>query len=408
MLTPRSILIYSSLGHLYVHLCTAFYFVIVLALEHAWQLPYHQLIGLWTIGSLMVGLVALPAGVVSDRVGRARMMVVYFVGMGACAIAAGLSNTPTFLIMALTGLGVFAAIYHPVGIPWLVRNAGSARGRALGFNGIFGSLGTAAAGLTAGILIDVISWRAAFIVPGALCLLTGAALLAQMSNRAPAPAAPRTLATHAETRQDMIRAFAILVVTMFLAGLIYHTIQTTLPKLFAERNQTMLGDGTAGVGMLVAAVYAAAGIMQLGGGYLADRFPIKTVYVVTILVQAPAIWLAASITGLPLVLVAMFMVMSGAAQLPAENMLLARYTPERRHGFAFGLKFVLSFGAAPLAVQLVAIVTGRTGGFYWVFALLTGAALVAFVAATMLPSRLPATTSAMSGAGATVPSHPTS
>jgi MFS family permease len=238
----RSIIVYSCLGHLYVHLCTAFYFVIVLALERAWQLPYHQLIGLWTLGSLMVGAVALPAGLISDRVGAPRMMVLYFLGVGACAIAAGLAATPTVLVVALTGMGIFAAIYHPVGVPWLVRNAGAARGKALGFNGVFGSMGTAGAGLTAGILIDVMSWRAAFILPGAVCALTGIALLAHMDEVAgPAQA-------DAASRDDMIRAFAILLVTMFIAGLVYHTIQTSLPKVFAERHDGLVGEGTAGIG----------------------------------------------------------------------------------------------------------------------------------------------------------------
>jgi MFS family permease len=381
----RSVIVYSCLGHLYVHLCTAFYFVIVLALERAWQLPYHELIGLWTLGSLMVGAVALPAGLLSDRVGAPRMMVLYFLGMGACAIGAGLAATPTVLVAALTGMGIFAAIYHPVGVPWLVRNAGAARGKALGFNGVFGSMGTAGAGLTAGILIDVVSWRAAFIVPGAACALTGFALLAHITRGAVSEEAVPKDHTDAESRIDMIRAFAILLVTMFIAGLVYHTIQTSLPKVFAERHDGLVGEGTAGIGLLLAAVYAVAGLMQVVGGHLADRYPLKTVYLATILVQVPAIWLAASLSGLPLVLIATFMVLSGAAQLPAENMLLARFTPARRHGLAFGVKFVLSFGAAPFAVQLVAIVSGRTGGFYWVFAALTGVALLAFTAAAFLP-----------------------
>jgi MFS family permease len=380
----RSIVVYSCLGHLYVHLCTAFYFVIVLALERAWQLPYHELIGLWTLGSLMVGVAALPAGLVSDRVGAPRMMVLYFTGMGACAVAAGLATSPRVLVAALTGIGLFAAIYHPVGIPWLVRNAGPKRGKVLGFNGIFGSFGTAGAGLTAGILIDVLSWRAAFIIPGAISILTGVALWMQTTEAATKDAAASPEA-HGETRGNMIRAFTILLVTMFVAGLVYHTIQTALPKVFAERHEGLLGEGTAGVGFLVAVVYATAGIMQVVGGYLADRYPIKTVYLTAILIQVPALWFAASLSGVPLVLIAMFMVMSGAAQLPAENMLLARYTPERRHGLAFGIKFVLSFGAAPLAVQLVAIISGRTGGFYWVFAVLTGVALLGFAAAAFLP-----------------------
>ncbi len=59
-------LVFSSLGHCYMHLFTAFYFIIVLALEEAWALPYHELIELWTLGSLMVGLAALPAGWLGD------------------------------------------------------------------------------------------------------------------------------------------------------------------------------------------------------------------------------------------------------------------------------------------------------------------------------------------------------
>ncbi len=71
--------------------------------------------------------------------------------------------------------------------------------------------------------------------------------------------------------------------------------------------------------------------------------------------------------------------------LPAENMRLARYTPESRHGLVFGIKFVLAFGVAPLAVQLVATTTGRTGDFYWVYVVLAAFALAAVSAALLLP-----------------------
>jgi hypothetical protein len=67
-------------------------------------------------------------------------------------------------------------------------------------------------------------------------------------------------------------------------------------------------------------------------------------------------------------------------------MLLARYTPASRHGLVFGIKFVLAFGAAPLAVQLVAAITERTGGFYWLYVLLAAFALAAVAAALMLPA----------------------
>ncbi len=382
---PSPTVVVSSFGHFYIHLCTAFYFVIVLALEQVWQLPYHQLLGLWTLGSLMVGVVALPAGMLSDRLGASNLMVVFFVGMGGSSIAAGLSNSTTGLMLALTGIGLFAAIYHPVGIPWLLRGAGRDRGKVLGFNGVFGSLGAAGAGLTAGSLIDLVNWRAAFIVPGAVCCMTGLVLLVYVLNGRLPDAAPARAATAAPSRKDMMRAFGILVITMFLGGVVYHTTQTSLPKVFALRHGGLVGEGTFGIGLLVAGVYTAAAMMQVAGGHLADRFPLKSVYLGTMLIQIPTLWLAASLGGLPLMLVATVVVVAGASALPAENLLLARYTPARRHGLVFGLKFALGFGAAPLSVQLVAIISGRTGEFYWVFALLAVVVLTAVTAAVFLP-----------------------
>ncbi|TDJ14005.1 MAG: MFS transporter [Gammaproteobacteria bacterium] len=381
----RTTVVFSSLGHLYIHLCTAFFFVIVLSLESVWQRPYHELIELWTLGSLMVGVVALPAGMLSDKLGAARMMVAFFLGMGGCAIAAGLTDSSNALMWSLTGIGVFAAIYHPVGIPWLVRNAGTRRGKVLGFNGIFGSLGTALAGVVAGSLIDLSGWRAAFIVPGAISVLTGVALLGFMLKGKISDAAVVARDQVKVSRSDMWRVFAILVTTMFLLALVYQTIQTSLPKLLEQRHQGLAGEGIFGVGLLVAAVYTAAAFMQIAGGHLADRFPLKPVYIGALLIQVPTLWLAARLGGLPLLMVATVMVMAGVSALPAENMLLARYTPESRHGLVFGIKFVLAFGAAPVAVQLVAAITGRTGDFYWVYVVLAACALVAVCVALMLP-----------------------
>ena len=385
----RPVIVFTSLGHFYIHLCTAFYFVIVLALETTWQLPYHELIELWTLGSLLVGAAAIPAGMLGDRFGAANMMVAFFVGMGACSIAAGLSNSPTTLMLSLSGLGLFASVYHPVGIPWLVRTVRRDVGKALGFNGVFGSLGAAGAGISAGLLIDLIDWRAAFIIPGMACLATGFVLLAFAVKGSVGNGVGSTERAEEPSRKDMKRAFGILLLTMFLAGMVYHTTQTSLPKVFEQRHEGLVSSGVLGVGLLVAGVYTAAGLMQVVGGHLADRFPLKPVYVGAMLVQIPALFLAASLTGVPLMIIATIMVMANVGALPAENLLLSRYTPQHRHGLVFGLKFALGFGAAPVSVLLVSVVSARTGSFYWVFAMLAIFALLAFSAATLLPGERP-------------------
>ncbi len=380
-------MVFSCLGHLFIHLCTAFYFVIVLSLEREWHLPYHELIELWTLGSLLVGVAALPAGLLSDRVGASLMMVVFFVGMGGASIAAGLVGSPTSLMVALAGIGLFASIYHPVGIPWLVRHTSESPGKVLGFNGVFGAMGSALSGLVAGALIDLAGWRAAFIVPGTFCAATGVALLvltAKASGKGESRQRPES-ASDGEPRST--RVLPILLVTMFIAGLIFHTTQVSLPKFFEQRQAGLFGDGAFGVGVMIAIVYALAGVMQILGGHFADRFPLKWVYVGSIFLQAPTLWVASSLFGLPLVLVATMMVMANASALPAENLLLARHTPRHRHGLVFGLKFVLSFGAAPLAVELVSTLTRRSGGLSSVYTLLAGLAFAAFVLAVCLPGR---------------------
>ena len=377
--------VFSCLGHLYIHLCTAFYFVIVLSVEEDWQLPYPELLELWTLGSLLVGLAALPAGLLSDRIDPSAMMVLFFVGMGGASIAAGFAPAPPSLFVALAGVGLFAAIYHPVGIPWLVRSASASRGKLLGINGVFGALGSALAGLAAGALIEHSGWRAAFIVPGILCASTGVVLFAFWATGRLGESSPRSSAATAVSVSDSRRAFGILLVTMFTGGLIFHSTQTSLPKLFELQSDGLAGEGALGVGLLVAIVYGVSGLMQVLGGHLADRLPLKPVYVGSIAIQIPTLWLASKLGGLPLLLVATTMVMGGASALPAENLLLARYTPEKHHGVAFGLKFALSFGAAPLAVGLVAYTTRRTGELSPIYVLLAFVALTTFLFAMFLP-----------------------
>ena len=70
-------------------------------------------------------------------------------------------------------LGMFAAIYDPVGTAMILENA-TQRGRTMAFNGVCGNLGVAlAAGITAA-LTATLGWRGAFLVPGLVCVATGA------------------------------------------------------------------------------------------------------------------------------------------------------------------------------------------------------------------------------------------
>ena len=382
--SARLSLIFSCIGHTYVHVFTVFYATIVVALEVSWDRPYHELIELWTLGALLVGLCALPAGWLADRWSAAGMMVVYFLGMGAAGIACGLVDGPLALLIGLAAIGVFSSIYHPVGIAWLVRNAKS-RGITLGINGLFGGIGIALAALVSGALIDFYGWRAAFIVPGVICMLTGVALLVCVrlglvveggSDRSPEPA---------PGRGDMLRAFATLLITMFCMGLVFQASQTAFPKVFDLRLRDLAGEGMLGIGVIVFLVYGLGSLMQILGGVLADRYPLKPVYLFSLLLQIPALAVVAGLSGVPLVAMALLAVMLSTGAVPAENMLLARFTPEHRRSLAFGIKFVLAFGSAPLAIWMIALINERTGEFYWLFMSLAALTAISTLTAIMLP-----------------------
>ena len=383
----RPQLVFSCLGHAYMHLFTSFYFVIVLSLEEAWRLPYHELLELWTVGALLVGAAALPAGWLSDRWSAAGMMGIYFVGLGLAGIACALADQKTALFVGLSAIGLFAAIYHPVGIPWLVRHA-RAKGKALGINGIFGGIGVASGGLVAGSLIDLFGWRAAFLVPGVVVLITGVLFIAGYAlgwMRDPkAPAAENEV----RGKGTVLRPVLLLLVTLSIMGLVFNSSQTAIPKVFDLRLRDLAGEGTFGIGAIVAMVYGLGALVQLYGGILADRYPLKPLYLLGFLLQVPVLALVGLLSGLPLIIVCMATVALSSAALPAENMLLARYTPERHHGLIFGLKFVLSFGVAPLGVLLVSKVQEMSGELAWLFFILGVAAGTAFAVALLLPGGL--------------------
>lgn len=375
---------FSWAGHTMMHITAALYLTVVLALEREWNLSYDELIRLWTLGSLMIGVGAPLAGWLGDRWSDSRMMAAFFLITGGGAVAAGLVDGPDSLWLALAALGLGASIYHPVGMSWMVKNATN-RGKALGYLGLFGSLGVALAGVVAGGLTEWFGWRAAFLVPGAVCLLMGMALAVCIALGIVRDRHGDVKPQPKPARGDVIRAFVVLSVTMLCAGLMFNAMQVVLPKLFGERLHGLVGEGTFGIGGLVTLVYLTAAVPQLIGGHLADRYPLRRIYGLCLLWQVPMMAALAVLSGFPLVAAAALVIIASQVQIPAENLLLARYTPDRHRGLAFGAKFILSFGAGPLAVQMVAYFYQRSGEFVTLYATLTLLAGIAFLAALLLP-----------------------
>jgi MFS transporter, FSR family, fosmidomycin resistance protein len=389
-MNPRSAALalgFSSIGHFFAHLLMLLYPTVLLVLEGRWGMSYGELLSLSLGGFVLFGLGALPAGWLGDRWSAEGMMVVFFVGTGGAAIATGLTDGPVALALGLAAIGLFGSIYHPVGTAWLVRNAKN-RGRALGVNGIAGSIGLGAAAFVAGALTQMIGWRAAFIIPGALCVaigmglfccLRGESVVAAQVDRRPEPAA---------SRNDVMRTFIVLSFTMLADGAISQAIPVALPKAFAAGLTGLTDGGTLDAGGFVTLVFLVAATAQLVGGWLADRFAMKAVYILAWAVQVPLFVIAAQARDVPLLAAMTAVNYLGVLAVPAENALLARYTPSKWRATAYGAKFLLALGVSTIGVKLVAMIYDGAGSFAPLWLILAGCAAFVAVAGMFLPGRL--------------------
>jgi len=121
-------------------------------------------------------------------------------------------------------------------------------------------------------------------------------------------------------------------------------------------------------------------------GNMADRYPLKWVYALFIFLQAPFIFMATQTTGLALLVAAIAMVTFNIGALPAENGLLARYTPGKWQATAYGMKFIISFSFSGLGIFLTAKVKEATGSFDGIYLAMAVALLVMSMVTLTLPS----------------------
>ena len=374
--------LFLNLGHTLDHLLMLIFPTVVLAMGAELGRGYADLLPLSLGGFIAFGAFSIPAGWLADRWSRRGMMVVFFFGIGTAGILTGFATGPAQIALGLTLVGVFAAIYHPVGIAMLVANRENV-GRILGVNGVFGNVGVAFSALIAGALADTVGWRAAFIVPGGIAIAVGIAFTLY-AREAPGGAPARKTQAYGISRADLARVFAILTVATACGGVIFNATTVSMPKVFDER-LSALTHSTFGVGMLVCGVYLIAAMAQLCVGWWLDHRSLKSVFVPVVALQVPLLLLAGTTDNYLMLLVAVAMMFFVFGQIPINDAMIARYTAEEWRARAYAVRYVVSFSASALAVPLIAWLYKSSGDFRPLFFVLGGLALATFAAALFFP-----------------------
>jgi MFS family permease len=399
-----------NLGHFMDHLFTLiFATVAALVLYREWGITYAALLAYATPGFFAFGLFSLPAGWLADKWTRDGMMCVFFIGIGLASIATGFSQSPFQIGTGLFVIGMFAAIYHPVGLA-IVTTRWRNTGMRIATNGVWGNLGVAAAALITGYLIDHAGWRMAFILPGVASIAVGGAYMAlrwrdigaerEAAKAPPAKTAPST----PEYKKLLIRVSAIVFLTTAVSSIVFQSTTFALPKIFEERLQGLAADlagwaGGAGlggsddtatmIGSLAFIVFAVASIAQLIVGSMLDRFGPRRVFMTVAVIQMVFFTAMPGLTDGPALMVAFGFMLGAFGQIPINDYMIGKTASGPFRARIYGVRYVVSFTVLAATLPLIGVVY-HNWGFDTLFRILAVAAVVILGAVALLPRKLPA------------------
>jgi MFS family permease len=404
-----------NVGHFLDHMLTLiFATVAALALAREWGLGYADLLKYATPGFVAFGLFSYPAGWLADKWSREGMMVAFFVGIGSMAILTGLAQNPLQLGIGLFSIGVFAAIYHPVGLAIVVAKWKNT-GMRIAVNGVWGNLGVASAALITGYFIDNGGWRVAFFAPGVFSIAVGVAYAALRWNEivagdgektAAVAAAPGLLA--ADYKAMLFRISAIVFATTAISSIVFQSTTFALPKIFDERlqhtglvlAQWLHAAGVPGkadvatvIGGLAFVVFAVASMAQLVVGSLLDRFGPRPVFMTVATIQMVFFAVMPSVQNWAALAVALGFMLGAFGQIPINDYMIGRMAQGAARARVYAVRYVVSFTVLAAALPLIALVYDRWG-FDTLFRILAVTAAVILAIVSMLPRRLPSSVTA--------------
>ncbi len=376
----RRILIVSCFGHFMSHFSVMVVPAIIIPLAASMNLSVADILGLTFPQYLLFGLTALPWGLAGDRIGGKPLMVSQLMGSGVCGLlAAGCMNSSTGLAAALAGVGLFSGIYHPIGTG-MISKAVNRLNVGMGYNAMFGTLGMAAAPLVAGLVNWWSGPAMVFVVLGALNL--AGVLLMQVL-----PFKERRGATAKGSPQQNARLtpFLVLLLANMLGGIVFSGATVVLTAYLETKSHGILGLLTdwSGFGLssnllatwVTALGYVVGMLGQYAGARAGERYDTRYAYLAFHAMSVPLAFAMAFAHDFSLVGLTFAYFFFQLGMQPSENTLVARFSPEKMHHSAYGMKFVLTFGVGALAVKMMQWIE-RNAGLEVAFLVLAGVSLM--------------------------------
>lgn len=364
MNNEKKIIVFTCIAHFLSHFYELIFPALAIPLMISLKMELADVLKLSFLMYLLYGLGALPWGIISDRFGNRRSLIIFFLGCGMGALMTTFSESKTALMLSLAVIGFFASIYHPAGMGLIslgVRN----RGMALGINGVAGNLGLVSAPFAAGLLNWMVGWEMTYLLIGIFSIAWGIIMLLVKIDETPILEDMNSNEPVSHTNNHFVRYFIILCVIMTIAGLSYRVNSLVLPaylefkasflwNFFQSIHLTNLqGTKTMAATLLASSIYLIGIFGQIAGGKVADKYDLRWMYLTFHALSLPFVILMGIVSEQLLVISAAAYVFFSLGMQPIENSLVAKFTPSKWRSTGYGIKFILVFGISSVTVYLV-------------------------------------------------------
>ena len=314
---------------------------------------------LGTVWRIPFGAGALLAGFLADRYGSKPLLLVFLGGCVATSLVSYWSPTLDVVFVAMFAMGCFASIYHPAGLALISRETRPEnRPQALGWHGIFGSLGFTCAPLLAAMAFSVASlnWRQYYVVlciPTILIALLLAGTLKETKKRDPSseeePLEEKQTFEEDNEAANIPGIFYFLVLIGSLSGFVYAGFMHFLPRYLNSALLERSSLPAEGLRNYLAAIVLGFGVIgQAVAGRFARPGRMGKQLSFVMLANAPCLVAMALAEGPWRLAAACVFAMIHFMNQPLYNSLIAQYVPAHRRSMGYGFSNMMCFGIGAL------------------------------------------------------------
>jgi len=327
-----------TLTHVFQRIHTALFPII----QREFSLSLQQLGIIAAIPPLCQALLSIPMGLLSDRFGSRRMILVSLVVAIVGSLVASQTLNPVMLTLAVSLVYVNTTIYHPASYSFTTRLFRTRdRPKALGIHGAGGTFGMAIGPISVSILMGVFAfgWRQVYLFWVIPILLGIVAVLLLKSE--PVEDAEEDVPTEAEPQNanDSLLSLSLVMFLVFLA------IRMVAGQMISPFLTTYLVAEKEVDEALASLIYGSSALMGLVaapvGGLLASKMGEKRWLMAVLSLSYLSLGLAVALPGV-VAFVALYLAYGfcNTLGMAANSAIMARLSPSRRRGLGYALFFL--------------------------------------------------------------------